>query len=51
MGLREVIEVNMNHIWNYGVLKKGFGLCHGISGNAFAFISPSLQEVFHDKIA
>ena len=51
MGLKEVIEVNLNHIWKFGVLKKGFGLCHGISGNAYAFISPSLQQMFHDKSA
>jgi hypothetical protein len=51
MGLREVIEVNLNHIWKFGVLKKGFGLCHGISGNAYAFISPSLHQVLHDKSA
>lgn len=25
-------------IWNRGILKKGFGLCHGIAGNAYAFI-------------
>lgn len=50
MGLKEVIENALNHIWKYGVLKKGFGLCHGISGNAYAFISPSLQQVFHDKV-
>lgn len=47
MGLKEVIEVALNHIWKFGVLKKGFGLCHGISGNAYAFISPSLQQVLH----
>lgn len=50
MGIKEVVEANLNHIWKYGVLKKGFGLCHGISGNAYAFISPSLQEIFHDRV-
>lgn len=25
-------------IWQRGLLKKGFGLCHGISGNAYAFL-------------
>lgn len=25
-------------IWQRGILKKGFSLCHGISGNAYAFI-------------
>jgi lantibiotic modifying enzyme len=26
-------------IWSRGLLKKGFGLCHGISGNAYAFLA------------
>ncbi|KAL4444850.1 hypothetical protein ABPG74_016058 [Tetrahymena malaccensis] len=25
-------------IWKFGILKKGYGICHGISGNAYAFI-------------
>ena len=25
-------------IWNRGVIKKGLGLCHGIAGNAYAFL-------------
>ena len=45
MGLPEIIKASLNHIWNYGVLKKGFGLCHGISGNAYSFIFPAVQEV------
>ncbi len=49
MGIKEVLQVNLDHIWKYGVLKKGFGLCHGISGNAYAFISPSIQQVLHEK--
>lgn len=49
MGIKEVIQVNLDHIWKYGVLKKGFGLCHGISGNAYSFISPSLQVVLNEK--
>ena len=44
-----MIQVNLDHIWKYGVLKKGFGLCHGISGNAYSFISPSLQVVLNEK--
>jgi lantibiotic modifying enzyme len=49
MGIKEVIQVNLDHIWKFGVLKKGFGLCHGISGNAYTFISPSIQQVFPEK--
>ncbi|XP_060049955.1 glutathione S-transferase LANCL1 isoform X2 [Erinaceus europaeus] len=26
-------------IWQYGLLKKGYGLCHGAAGNAYAFLS------------
>ena len=26
-------------IWQYGLLKKGYGLCHGTAGNAYAFLS------------
>ncbi|KAL4493681.1 hypothetical protein ABPG72_004174 [Tetrahymena utriculariae] len=26
-------------IWKFGILKKGFGICHGISGNAYAFVA------------
>ncbi|EAR85126.1 lanthionine synthetase C-like protein (macronuclear) [Tetrahymena thermophila SB210] len=25
-------------IWKFGILKKGYGICHGISGNAYAFL-------------
>ena len=25
--------------WHRGILKKGFGLCHGIAGNAYSFLS------------
>ena len=49
MGLKDVLDVSLKHIWKFGVLKKGFGLCHGISGNAYTFISPSIQNVFHDR--
>ena len=45
MGIKEVVETALGHIWKYGVLKKGFGLCHGISGNAYAFISSSVQSL------
>ncbi|KAJ3330810.1 hypothetical protein HDU76_004778, partial [Blyttiomyces sp. JEL0837] len=26
-------------VWQRGLLRKGVGLCHGISGNAFAFLA------------
>jgi hypothetical protein len=50
LALKEVIDVNLAHIWKYGVLKKGFGLCHGISGNAYAFLSEPLHEIFPDRV-
>ena len=27
-----------DNIWDFGVLKKGYGLCHGITGNAYPFL-------------
>lgn len=27
-----------NHIWRKGLLKKGPGICHGVAGNAYAFL-------------
>lgn len=26
-------------IWHRGLLKKGYGLCHGAAGNAYAFLA------------
>lgn len=26
-------------IWQYGLLKKGYGLCHGTAGNAYGFLA------------
>lgn len=49
LGIPDVLKKALSHIWDYGVLKKGFGLCHGISGNAYAFIAPSIQELFIDE--
>ena len=28
-----------NVIWYRGLLKKGYGLCHGIAGNTYAFLA------------
>lgn len=50
MGIKEILEANLDFIWKYGILKKGFGLCHGISGNAYAFLSPSVHQVLPDKV-
>ena len=26
-------------IWHRGILKKGYGICHGVTGNAYAFLA------------
>jgi len=26
-------------VWKRGLLTKGYGLCHGVSGNSYAFMS------------
>ena len=26
-------------VWRFGLLKKGYGLCHGAAGNAYAFLA------------
>uniref|UniRef100_A0A8C5UBJ2 Glutathione S-transferase LANCL1 n=1 Tax=Malurus cyaneus samueli TaxID=2593467 RepID=A0A8C5UBJ2_9PASS len=31
-------------IWKHGLLKKGYGLCHGTAGNAYGFL-PSLRSL------
>ncbi|KAG8521033.1 Glutathione S-transferase LANCL1, partial [Galemys pyrenaicus] len=32
--------------WQYGLLRKGYGLCHGAAGNAYAFLA--LYNLTHD---
>ena len=49
-GIPEIIKASLDHIWNFGVLKKGFGLCHGISGNAYAFILPAVKEFLSEDV-
>ncbi|PVD30460.1 hypothetical protein C0Q70_09726 [Pomacea canaliculata] len=36
-----------NVVWKRGLLKKGYGLCHGAAGNAYAFLT--LFHLTHDK--
>ena len=26
-------------VWSHGLLKKGYGICHGVAGNAYTFLS------------
>lgn len=28
-----------DHVWKFGLLKKGPGLCHGVAGNAYSFLA------------
>lgn len=49
LGIPDVIQRALDHIWKYGVLKKGFGLCHGISGNAYTFLSRSVANVLPER--
>jgi hypothetical protein len=37
--LRRAAEMASEVVWRRGVLLKGFGLCHGISGSGYAFLS------------
>lgn len=32
------LDLALGNIWEKGLLKKGFGTCHGIAGNAYAFL-------------
>lgn len=34
----DAVMQSCDSIWKYGLLKKGVGLCHGISGNAIAIL-------------
>jgi lantibiotic modifying enzyme len=51
--LDQAQEITENVIWPRGLLKKGLGLFHGISGNAFIFLrySQSAEDgkVWHDR--
>ena len=35
----ESAQRSANYVWKYGIVKKGNGLCHGISGNAYSFLN------------
>ena len=37
------------NIWTQGLLRKGYGLCHGISGNAFSFLLASRSQLAFGK--
>ena len=35
----DAAELSGDVIWNRGLLYKGYGICHGIAGNAYAFLN------------
>lgn len=35
------------HVWRFGLLRKGSGICHGIAGNAYSFLA--LHRVTSDR--
>mmetsp|Transcript_35364 Transcript_35364/g.31834 ORF Transcript_35364/g.31834 Transcript_35364/m.31834 type:complete len:134 (+) Transcript_35364:506-907(+) len=37
--LKKSVEKAAGHIWDRGILKKGFGICHGITGNAACLLN------------
>lgn len=44
--LRDAVDCG-ELIWQKGLLRKGYGLCHGTAGNGYAFLS--LYQLTHDK--
>ena len=46
----EAAEKAGENVWKCGLLKKGFGLCHGISGNGYFFLS-LYRFLFNVKIS
>lgn len=32
------MEQSLDCVWRFGILRKGYGLCHGITGNAYTFL-------------
>jgi hypothetical protein len=37
--LKRAGDIALNVVWTRGLLRKGMGLCHGISGNAYSFLA------------
>lgn len=44
------IEKCQKCVWKKGILLKGWGLCHGISGNGYPFLRISRSEIIHEKL-
>ena len=37
--VQQIAETCLNTTWTYGILSKGLNLCHGVAGNAYAFLA------------
>lgn len=37
--LKQAVNISLNVVWSRGLLRKGMGLCHGISGNTYSFLA------------
>ena len=37
--VQQIAETCLNTTWTYGILTKGLNLCHGVAGNAYAFLA------------
>jgi lantibiotic modifying enzyme len=37
--LHQAVDIALKVVWPRGLLRKGMGLCHGISGNAYSFLA------------
>ncbi|KAJ1069217.1 hypothetical protein K5549_000528 [Capra hircus] len=44
--LKDAVECS-DVIWQRGLLRKGYGICHGTAGNGYAFLS--LYHITQDK--
>ncbi|KAK2096052.1 Glutathione S-transferase lancl1, partial [Saguinus oedipus] len=44
--LKEAMECS-DVIWQRGLLRKGYGICHGTAGNGYSFLS--LYRLTQDK--
>ena len=46
-------QTGLQYIWKYGILKKGFGTCHGFTGNDYLFclyLYTGEEEYFHKAL-
>ncbi len=44
----KAMEMALSCVWKYGILRKGYGVCHGIAGNGYSFLC-LYKETRHDE--